>query len=81
MNKWSTKPQPIKYTNAREPRPYVTYHGTRLYLDQFMRCDAPHSGDDPRGLAVHGAATISNTAAYIVHIYDDNETARVGLSY
>ena len=62
--------QEIKYTRAGAP--YVTYKGTRLKLDDFMRTDYKH---------YDGAFCLTMFSSYLIELNTRTDMARVTYSF
>ncbi len=77
--------QEIKYSRQRgvdsdELMPYVRYQNQRIYLENFMRGDFREESKLAR-VKIHGAAGTSYFSAYLIHLSEDGEYARVGYAH
>jgi len=66
------KIQTVKYTPRG--RAYITHYDRRIYLDEVMRLNTPEIINGIKYQCVQG---ICNTAAFLVSLSSDGETARV----
>ncbi len=83
-NQW----QKIKYAVNKEygnrdiDSPYVRYRNQRIQLDEFTT--SPHGfkeESDLCGMEIHAAACTSMFSAYLIHLSEDGEYAKVFCSF
>jgi len=81
----SDKWQEIRYTYGKgeEPSlPYVRYRNQRIYLDEFFT--SPHGFQEESnlcGIKIHAVCTTSMFTAFLIHINNEGDMAKVFYSY